>query len=85
MMILKKQRRQEIVFLGLKVIRIHNQTGRDDTNDLPFDHSLGEFRIFHLLADRRLEARVDELCQVGGDGVIGKAAERDAVLFALVS
>ncbi|OPY88266.1 MAG: hypothetical protein A4E72_01359 [Syntrophus sp. PtaU1.Bin208] len=78
-------RRQKVIFFGVEILRIHNQAGRNDPDDLPLNDPFGQFRIFDLFTDRHLESLFNELRDISGQGMIGKAAEGNAVLFSLVS
>jgi hypothetical protein len=71
--------------LRVEHLVVEHDAGRDHANDLALDQALGELGVLHLLADRDLVAELGQLGEVAARGVIGHAAHRDRVLFALVA
>ena len=55
----------------------------DHPDDVALDQSLGQLRVFELLADRRAEAGLDDLGQVRFERRVGEAGHRHG-LIALV-
>ena len=61
-------RRQVIGRLGIEQLVVGQGSRRDDSDDVALDQPLGDARVFDLLADRRAQAGLDDLCQVGFQG-----------------
>ena len=58
---------------------VRDGTGGDDADDIPLHKSLGQCRVFQLLADSNLVAFCNELCDVAFRAVIGDAAHGRAL------
>ena len=53
--------------------------GRDDPDDVALDQPLGQLGILDLLADRRAQARLDDLGQVRVERRMGEPGHRHGV------
>jgi len=76
---------QIIIFTRRQIFFIHNQSGSNDPDHLPFDDPLGLFGILDLLAYRHLKSLFHKPGDVGGCGMIWEAAKRNAVLFSFIA
>ena len=68
----------EIILLRVENRRVQNGAGRDDAHDFALDNAFRGARVFDLLADGDAEALPNHARQVGVNGMIRHAAERDA-------
>src|SRR5205085_600880 len=71
----KVQGGEEIIALAIEELIGSCYAGRHQFRDAAFDHALSELGIFELVADGHAVAGLDELMQVGIEGMMRKAGK----------
>ena len=66
---------QEVIAVAVQQFVVHGHTGCYEFRHPAFYDALGEFWVFQLVADRHPIAGLDELVQVGVEGVMRKAGQ----------